>query len=114
VIKSPQREKSQDSCDLVCAEHQLFSSATIIPKMVTKSKLKMALDADKNVDYKKKHQQKKAKEARKEQTTKKVQGDWEDVDSDGADEEEDEDEEESDNEAPKKVLSGRTILLSGC
>lgn len=59
--------------------------------MVAKSKLKMALLHEKPVDFKKEHQKKMARKARKEKTVKlgkKVAGgDWEDVE--GSEEEED-------------------------
>lgn len=56
--------------------------------MVTKSKLKMALLAEKPVDFKKEHQKKMAKSARKEKKVKaKAMDEWEDV--------EEQDEEES-------------------
>lgn len=74
--------------------------------MVKKSALKMALVSEKGTDFKKQHQKKMAKKARKEQKTKKPQEDWEDVDSDaGGDAEmgEAEDDDESEDEAPRKV-----------
>jgi rRNA-processing protein EBP2 len=54
--------------------------------MVTKSKLKMALAAEKGVNFKKLHQKKKQKAATKEKSKKsekkgkKVEEEWEDVD----------------------------------
>ena len=53
-------------------------------KMVTKSKLKMALLADKGVDFKKMKQKKLAKKSRKEKSAKLVD-DWEDLDEDSED-----------------------------
>jgi len=47
--------------------------------MVTKSKLKMALQADKGVDFKKLKQKKLAKKAKKVGKSKKATDDWEDV-----------------------------------
>ena len=77
--------------------------------MVTKSKLKMALAADKGTDFKKLHLKKKEKSARKkvgkvlgEGNGKKTEEEWEDVE----DEEEDELEEsgrEDDVDGPMKV-----------
>ncbi|ESZ90774.1 putative rRNA-processing protein EBP2 [Sclerotinia borealis F-4128] len=68
--------------------------------MVVKSKLKMALAADKNTSFSKLHQKKVAKVARKDKavkSSKKVEQEWEDVEGQGEDEEE-EDAEEGDSE----------------
>jgi rRNA-processing protein EBP2 len=46
--------------------------------MVTKSKLKMALVAEKGVDFKKLHQKKLAKKAKKQVKRKKPADEWED------------------------------------
>lgn len=55
-------------------------------KMVTKSKLKMALLAEGGVDFKKLHQKKMAKKAQKESKSKKSSDEFEDVESeDGED-----------------------------
>jgi rRNA-processing protein EBP2 len=54
--------------------------------MVTKSKLKMALVADKGVDFKKLKQMKLAKKARKEKSAKRMD-EWEDLDEDSDEEE---------------------------
>jgi rRNA-processing protein EBP2 len=60
--------------------------------MVTKSKLKMALAADKRVDYKKLNQKKRQKTAIKEKSKKsegkgkKVEDEWEDLDEGSEDE----------------------------
>jgi rRNA-processing protein EBP2 len=71
--------------------------------MVTKSKLKMALVAEKQVDFKKEHQKKMSKKARKEQKVKKSSVANEDEDDEDEDEEGirelmELDEEESDDE----------------
>jgi rRNA-processing protein EBP2 len=64
-------------------------------KMVMKSKLKMALAADKGVDFKKLKQNKKQQAATKEKSKKnegqgkKVEEEWEDVDEDSENEVED-------------------------
>lgn len=85
--------------------------------MVTKSKLKMALAAEKNVDFKKLNQKKQQKAARKEKSKKGVEGkpkkaeeEWEDVDeeseSDGGvevDVAEDESGSEEEVEAPMQI-----------
>jgi rRNA-processing protein EBP2 len=86
--------------------------------MVTKSKLKMALAADKGVDYKKLHLKKKEKIARKGKAkkhsgeveptnSKKVEEEWEDVEEESDDEGVELDEEESGSEeevdGPMKV-----------
>ncbi len=47
--------------------------------MVTKSKLKMALQAEKGVDFKKLKQKKLAKKAKKDVKSKKPAEEWEDV-----------------------------------
>jgi rRNA-processing protein EBP2 len=47
--------------------------------MVTKSKLKMALQAEKGVDFKKLKQKKLVKKAKKVVKSKKATDDWEDV-----------------------------------
>lgn len=70
--------------------------------MVTKGKLKVALDAHKGVDYKQKHQEKLVKQARKSKKSKKQQDDWEDVQSEDAEEDRNS-EGESDAEEPLKV-----------
>jgi rRNA-processing protein EBP2 len=54
--------------------------------MVTKSKLKMALVADKGVDFRKMKQKKLAKKARKGKNAKPV-NEWEDLDEDSEDDE---------------------------
>lgn len=89
--------------------------------MVTKSKLKMALAADKGTDYKKLHLKKKEKIARKSKKAKAVDGgdetkgkatveEWEDVDEEDEDEggvkidgEEEESGSEEEADAPMKV-----------
>lgn len=53
--------------------------------MVTKGKLKVALDAERKVDYKQKHQDKMVKKARRQKNTsagKQTEEGWEDVASD--------------------------------
>ena len=54
--------------------------------MVTKSRLKAALFAEKGVDFKKLKQKKLAKKARNEKSKKSV-GEWKDVEGDNEDEE---------------------------
>ncbi len=86
--------------------------------MVTKSKLKMALAADKGVDFKKLHLKKKEKAARKGKAKKnggevqslngkKVEEEWEDVEEENEDEENELDGEDSGSEeevdGPMKV-----------
>ena len=78
--------------------------------MVTKSKLKMALVADKSVDFKKEHQKKMAKQARKEQKNKKHQEDLEDVDSEASEQEEGNDDDESEDETPRKVSNYAKVI----
>lgn len=79
--------------------------------MVSKGKLKIALDAHKGVDYKKKHQEKLVKQSRRAKSSKKPEDDWEDVQSENEDEVEDGEEDdgtskgESDAEEPIKVSS---------
>ncbi|CAD6443828.1 deebfd78-72a6-4f43-a151-5660a5e0b076 [Sclerotinia trifoliorum] len=72
--------------------------------MVTKSKLKMALAADKKVDFSKLHQKKQAKLARKGKAVNgeekssekgKVEQEWEDVEEKSGDEEEEEEEDDA-------------------
>lgn len=62
-----------------------FDNNHQLTKMVAKGKLKMALDAQKGVDYKKKHQDKLVKVARKSKKSKKQEDDWEDVQSENED-----------------------------
>jgi rRNA-processing protein EBP2 len=86
--------------------------------MVTKSKLKMALVAEKQVDFKKEHQKKMAKKARKEQKSKKPVAE----EQEAGDEEEEEDEEgirelmeldaqegSGDEQRPTQVTASRPI-----
>jgi rRNA-processing protein EBP2 len=88
--------------------------------MVTKSKLKMALAADKGVDFKKLHLKKKEKIARKGKAKKhggeaeptngkKIEEEWEDVDEQSEDEgielEGDESGSEEEVEGPMKACS---------
>jgi rRNA-processing protein EBP2 len=56
-----------------------FLPTQLIFKMVTKSKLKMALLAEKDVDFKKLRQKKLAKKAQKEKKTKTQADEWEEV-----------------------------------
>jgi len=79
--------------------------------MVAKGKLKVALDAHKGVDYKKKHQEKTAKQVTKTKKSKKQEDDWEDLPSDKDENAEGDSEEESDAEEPLKVSSRRTYLI---
>ena len=87
--------------------------------MVTKSKLKMALVADKGTDFKKLNQKKRQKSARKEKAQKsgegklnKVEEEWEDLDEESAGEEggvevdgeESESGSEGEVEAPMQVI----------
>jgi len=85
--------------------------------MVTKSKLKMALIAEKQVDFKKEHQKKMAKKARKEQKAKKPVAE----EQEGSDEEEDEEgirelmeldaqEDSGDEQRPTEVIAPRPIM----
>ncbi|APA11312.1 hypothetical protein SS1G_11556 [Sclerotinia sclerotiorum 1980 UF-70] len=76
--------------------------------MVTKSKLKMALAADKKVDFSKLHQKKQAKLARKGKAVKgdeksskkgKVEQEWEDVEEKSGDEEEEEEEDDEEGDS---------------
>ncbi|RDW88572.1 hypothetical protein BP6252_00604 [Coleophoma cylindrospora] len=79
--------------------------------MVNKSKLKMALVAEKGVDFKKLNQKKQQKLARKEKKGKSAaEGEWEDVEAEGeeddgesADEEEVQDESDDEAEQPKEI-----------
>lgn len=80
--------------------------------MVTKSKLKMALVADKGTDFKKLNQKKRQKAARKEKSLKggegkpkKVEEEWEDLDeeSEGEDGREEIDGEESESGSEEEV-----------
>ncbi|TGO49870.1 hypothetical protein BCON_0197g00020 [Botryotinia convoluta] len=82
--------------------------------MVTKSKLKMALAADKKIDFQKQHQKKQAKLARKGKPAKveeksskkgKVEQEWEDIEE-GSDDEEDEDAEAGDSEDDEEEEEG--------
>lgn len=93
--------------------------------MVTKSKLKMALAADKGVDFKKLHLKKKEKVARKGKAKKhggeegepangkKVEEEWEDVEDEdekeGIELNEDESGSEEEVDGPMKVYSWFTL-----
>lgn len=105
------RQNFSDQDDSLRVE-QYYPTST----MVTKSKLKMALVAEKGVDFKKANQKKQQKAARKEKSKKAVNGepkkaeeDWEDIDSakdDGGlevDEEEGESGSDEEVEAPMQV-----------
>jgi rRNA-processing protein EBP2 len=70
--------------------------------MVTKSKLKMALAADKGVDYKKLHLKKKEKIARKGKA-KKRGGEEEESDDEGVELDEEESGSEEEVDGPMKV-----------
>ncbi|KAF7862596.1 hypothetical protein EAF04_007469 [Stromatinia cepivora] len=88
--------------------------------MVTKSKLKMALAADKKIDFSKLHQKKQAKLARKEKAVKreeksskkgKVEQEWEDVEDESGDEEEESAEEgDSEDEEEEEEGNGPTEI----
>jgi rRNA-processing protein EBP2 len=73
--------------------------------MVTKSKLKMALQAEKGVDFKKLKQKKLAKKAKKEIKSKNAGDDWEDVEESegGEDGGMELEEEDSGNDCPAQV-----------
>lgn len=71
----------------------------------------MALDAQKGVDYKKKHQEKAARLAQKGKKSKKQEDDWEDLQSDKDENAEGDSEEESDAEEPMKVSPQKTCLI---
>lgn len=98
--------------------------------MVTKSKLKMALAADKKTDYSKLHQKKVAKLARKgkvetgeeKKSSKKGKGEpeWEDVEEESDDEEEDDaaegdsedEEDEEEGNGPTEVFALSHLLFT--
>ena len=88
-------------------------------KMVTKSKLKMALAADKGVDYKKLHLKKKEKAARKDKSRKggekkSEQEEWEDVESEedgGAALEGEDIDDEEESEEETNGLSNACLFL---
>lgn len=85
--------------------------------MVTKSKLKMALAAEKGVDYKKQNQKKRAKEAEKRKQEKggvtasddeddQIQGEYEEIEIEeaGSTEDDEGDEQEDDSEDEKEAV----------
>lgn len=78
--------------------------------MTKKGKLRAALDTVKGIDYKKKHQEKLVKESRKSKKSKskKLEDDWEDVQSEDNSDAEAVDE-ESDGEEPFKV--GLSVMI---
>lgn len=105
------------NCDNIRPEFEHIHNGA----MVTKSKLKMALAAEKGLDFKRLNLQKKEKLSRKKKAAKgivdkpngkKSQGEWEDVEEEGRDEEEDgaelgegESGSEEDVDGPMKVSS---------
>lgn len=94
--------------------------------MVTKSRMKMALAAEKNTDFQKLHQKKVAKLARKEQAKKggeksskkeKVEQEREDVEEESKNEEdedaeEDDSEEEDERNGPTDVFALPRLLFN--
>lgn len=90
--------------------------------MVTKSKLKIALAADKGVDFKKLNQKKKQKAAAKNKSKKsdgkgkKVEEEWEDVDEDSGNEVEDSgiklDEGESDSGSEEEAVESMQVCYA--
>lgn len=86
-VTHPKSYREVGAADITPARKQQQFEPQIVFKMVTKSKLKMALVAEKQVDFKKEHQKKMSKKARKEQKIKKPTA------AENEDEDEDEDEE---------------------
>lgn len=97
-----------------------------IDNMVTKSRLKMALAADKKIDFQKLHQKKVAKLARKGKVEKggekseksekrekkgKVEQEWEDVEEESQDEDSEEGDSEDEEEEEDEEGNGPTEVL---